>query len=338
VKAERDAAPLVISTGLPNCREGRLTPIGSVSPDWLRTAAERAEALGYDGLWLNEFLQTDPSVSARFDEPPGYYEPIVTIAALAEHTRRIRFLTSTLVLPLHEPALLAKQVATLDHFSGGRMTLGIGLGGSADEYRRMRGEIESPNRGQMLDEYLSAMRVIWTGRSASYAGKYVSFEDLEVFPKPTQDPLPIYMAGTVDGVYQRIARLGQGWIDTFMRPDAIHEAIERITGYWSAAGREGGPAFARQFYLSIATTEADARSNFERSLPAARPAPAPPPEWEVTIIGTPDRVADRIVEYVHAGVTEVCAIFYAPDLAATLHQMELFVAEVLPTLRAAASS
>ena len=65
------------STGLPNCREGRLNPIGSVDPSWLRTVSIEAERLGYYSLWLNEFLQTDPSVTARFDEPPNYYDAIV---------------------------------------------------------------------------------------------------------------------------------------------------------------------------------------------------------------------------------------------------------------------
>jgi probable F420-dependent oxidoreductase len=335
---QSSGSPLVISTSLPNCREGRLVPIGSISPDGIREIAERAEALGYDSLWLNEFLQTDPSVSARFDDAPSYFDPIVTIAALAEHTRRIRFFTSTLVLPLHEPALLAKQVATLDRFSNGRVTLGIGLGGSAEEYRRMRGEIPSPNRGEMLDEYLSAMQAIWTDRRATYAGKYVKFEDLEVLPKPIQNPLPIYMAGTADGVYRRIARFGQGWIDTVLRPDALKAAISTISGYWADAKRTGSPGVARQFYLSIAESEGEARSNFEKALAGARPVPAPPADWEMTIIGSAKTVAERIAEYVRAGVTEVCAIFYAPDVAATVRQMELFTADMLPTIRKAAES
>lgn len=332
------STPLVISTGLPNCREGRLNPIGTVDPDWMRSVARTAEALGYDSLWLNEFLQTEPGVAARFDDPPSYFEPIVTIAALAEITERIRFFTSTIVLPLHEPALLAKQVATLDVFSGGRLTVGIGLGGSAEEYHRMRGEVSSPNRGQMMDEYLPAMRALWKDRRASFQGKYVSFEEIEVYPKPTQDPVPIYMAGTADGVYRRIAQHGQGWIDTFLLPDAIRSALATINGYWNEAGREGRPAVTRQFYLSIANTESEARENFERSLPSSRPAPTPPPDTEVAIIGTPARIADRIGDYLEAGVTEVCAIFYAPDLASTLRQMEQFASAVAPALRGAASA
>lgn len=327
---------VVISTGLPNCREGRLNPVGSVQPDWMRAVARRADELGYESLWLNEFLETEPNVAARFEDPPNYYDAIVTIAALAEQTERIRFFTSTIVLPLHEPALLAKQFATLDRFSGGRVTLGIGLGGSAEEFHRMRGEIPSPNRGQMMEEYLPAMRAIWGERLASFDGRYVSFENLEVYPKPMQEPLPIYMAGTADGVYRRIAQYGQGWIDTFLLPEAIQASVEKIMGYWQEAGRSGRPSVSRQIYLSLAEDESAARDNFERSLPGARqPAGPPRPGTEMTIIGTPATIGNRIREYVAAGVTEVCAIFYAPDIDSTLHQLELFAAEVAPGLRGA---
>jgi probable F420-dependent oxidoreductase len=301
----------------------------------MRAVAPAAEELGYESLWLNEFLATEPSVLARFDDPPDYYDPIVVVAALAELTKRIRFFTSTIVLPLHEPALLAKQVATIDVFSGGRLTLGIGLGGPAEEYKRLRGEIDAPNRGQMLDEYVPAMRTLWADRRATFKGKYVAFEDLEMFPKPIQDPVPIYMAGTADGVYRRIAAHGQGWIDTFLLPDAIATARSTIESYWSDAGRAGQPEVARQFYLSIAEKEADARDNFDRSLPRARPASPPPPDYEMTLVGTPRQISDRISTYVAAGVTEVCAIFYAPDVSATIRQMELFATSVVPELRAA---
>jgi probable F420-dependent oxidoreductase len=326
---------VVVSTGLPNCREGRLSPVGAVDPSWMRVVAESAEQLGYESLWLNEFPQTEPGVLARFDDPPNYYDMIVTIAALAERTKRIRFFTSTIVLPLHEPILLAKQFATLDAFSDGRVTLGIGLGGTAEEYRQLHGEAEKANRGQMMDEYLPAIRALWArDRKSTYHGQYVSFAGIEVFPKPTQDPLPIYMAGTADGVYRRIAQYGEGWIDTFLMPDALRQAISTIRLYWNDAGRVGQPAVARQFYLSLADSDEEARDNVAASVPAPRPAPPPREGFEMNLIGTPDRVRDRILEYVEAGVTEVSAIFFAPDIATTLRQMNVFAERIAPALRA----
>jgi alkanesulfonate monooxygenase SsuD/methylene tetrahydromethanopterin reductase-like flavin-dependent oxidoreductase (luciferase family) len=150
------------STGVPNCREGRLNPIGSVDPAWMSDVAQAAEQLGYYSLWLNEFLETEPNVRVRFDNPPNYYDALTTLGYLAAQTRRIRFLPSVLVLPLHHPILLNRQAATLDVLSGGRLTLGVGLGGSREDYRRLRGELGAVNRGQMMDEFVQALRALWT--------------------------------------------------------------------------------------------------------------------------------------------------------------------------------
>jgi probable F420-dependent oxidoreductase len=331
------AERVTISTALSNCREGRLHPIGVVTVDWLREVGRRAEQLGYDSLWLNEFGQTEPNVAKRFADPPAYFDPLITIAAVAEETSRIRFVTSTIVLPLHDPLMLAKRIVTLEHFTQGRITLGIGLGGSAEEFKQLRGELDVSNRGELMDEYLAALRLLWTERYATYDGRYVKLNRVEQYPKPIQNPVPIYMAGSAAGVFRRLVRFGQGWIDTFLQPAAIADVVRQIAELMSAAGRDDQVAVTRQFYLSIGETGDAAVKNYEASLPGA-PLPQPPaaPEdWEMSIMGTPDDVAERIQTYVSAGVTEVCAIFYAPDLSTTLAQMELFSKEVAPRLVAA---
>jgi alkanesulfonate monooxygenase SsuD/methylene tetrahydromethanopterin reductase-like flavin-dependent oxidoreductase (luciferase family) len=122
-----------ISTGLPNCREGRQNSVGSVTLDGMLRVTRLAEDLGYYSLWPNEFVPTRPDVADRYPDPPTLFDTIVTMSNAAAVTSRIRFTPSTIVLPLHEPLLLSRQLATLDVFSGGRVTLGMGLGGSADE-------------------------------------------------------------------------------------------------------------------------------------------------------------------------------------------------------------
>ena len=260
------------STGIPNCREGRLNPIGSVDRSWLCDVAAAAEEGGNHSLWLNEFLETDPNVAARFDSPPNYYDPLTTIGYLAALTKRIRFVTSTIVLPHHHPVLLNRQLATLDGLSGGRVTLGIGLGGSAEEYRRMRGDLGAANRGQMMDEFVEALHVLWRDDKASFSGRYVKFDDLQCFPKPTQKPLPIFMAGEAEGALRRLARFGDGWIDTFFPPDAMREKIGQIHGYIrEVRGRDAPIEITRQFYISLADTPDAAETNMKASLPHAKP-------------------------------------------------------------------
>jgi len=326
---------VVFSTGVPNCREGRLNPVGAVGPDWLRTVAVKAEELGYFSLWFNEFLQTEPNVSAKFNNPPNYYDPLITIAHLAALTKRIRFVTSTIVLPHHHPVLLNRQLETLDALTGGRITLGIGLGGSAEEFRQLRGDIPKGNRGEMMDEYVGALRTLWRDeRRVSFEGRYVAFKDLESYPKPVQDPLPIFMAGEADGVLRRLAQFGDGWIDTFFLPEAIKEKAERIQAHARELHGKSIPMeITRQFYVSMADTPEEAQANYEASLPTDKVVPAPPQsdrQIEMNLIGTPDHVVSRLSEYVQAGVTEICAIFFSPDLDGAVHQMEEFAQRVIP--------
>ncbi|HYM51062.1 MAG TPA: TIGR03619 family F420-dependent LLM class oxidoreductase [Candidatus Limnocylindrales bacterium] len=330
------------STGLPNCREGRQNPIGAVTPAWLRTVTTEAERLGYYSIWLNEFLQTEPGVALKYDQPPSYYDPLVTIGHLAALTKRIRFVTSTIVLPHHHPILLNRQVATLDALSNGRLTLGIGLGGSADEFRSLRGDLGSPNRGQMMDEFVDALRALWTQRRASFSGQYVKFENVEAHPQPVQDPLPIFMAGEVEGVFRRLARSGQGWIDYGFHPEPLKEKVAQVRRYVrEARGADAPMEITRQFYVSLGQTRSEAEANRAASVPAGNPVPPPPPPahpMEPVLVGTPAELSARLREYVDAGVTEICAIFYSPDAAGAVRQMELFAREVMPAVGAVSAT
>ena len=325
---------LKFSTGVPNCREGRLNPIRSVDVAWMRDVAAAADSLGYYSLWFNEFMETEPRVAERFEDPPNYYDPLVTIGYLAALTRRIRFVTSTIVLPHHHPILLNRQVATLDALSGGRMTLGIGLGGSLDEYRRQRGDLGTYNRGEMMDEFVQALRALWSDRKASFSGRFAKFEAVETFPKPVQRPLPIFMAGEADGVLRRVARWGEGWIESSALPDHMRELIGQIHRYiLEARGGAAPMEIARQFYISLADSEEAAQANFKASLPNIKPGQAARRrEGEANLIGTPDQVAKRLKDYTAAGVTEICAIFFSPNAAGALKQIERFARDVIPAV------
>jgi probable F420-dependent oxidoreductase len=308
----------------------------------MQRTARLAEELGYYSLWPNEFIATDAAVSRRYAEPPNLYDAIVTMAYVAAATNRIRITPSTIVLPLHEPLLLARQIATLDVFSGGRITLGIGLGGPADEYRQFYGLLDKPNRGQMMDEYLQALRALWTDRAASFHGKYVDITEVEAFPKPVQDPLPIFIAGQGEAMLRRLAKFGQGWIDFALPPDEMQTTAALIQRYAEEAGRgDVRIEIARQFYVSIAPTEAEAVANQNAAVPPATKAQPSPvaatsgSPMEPTLVGTPEQIRARLQDYVATGATELCVIFYAPDLEATERQLRLFASEVMPALEPA---
>ncbi len=323
---------ITIGTGIPNCREGRLHPIGVITPDWMRAMAGCAEELGFDSLWLNEFIDTEPTVRASFPDPPRYYDPLLTIADLAARTSRIRFLTATVILPEHSPLLLARQALTLSSLTGGRLCIGIGLGGSKEEFRRLHGELQAPNRGQMMEDYLAALRLLWSGRIADYKGTYACFEGVQVTPLPAADHIPLLLAGAAAGAMDRLARYADGWIDSHHSPDEIRQIAGSVSAAAKAAGRPNPIAVFRQFNMSLAGSVEAAEARIAQSLRgAARGAPS---GIDRRLIGTPETVGARLREYIAAGVNEVCPIFFGPDLPAVHEQMKLFTREVVPMLHA----
>jgi probable F420-dependent oxidoreductase len=335
------------STGLPNCREGRQNLIGSVDARAIKRQAEIAEECGYYSLWPNEFFTTFPQVQRMYADPPNMYDTIVSMTWVAAATRRIRITPSTIVLPLHEPILLSRQIATLDQFSEGRITLGIGLGGGKEEFARLHAGV--PNRSRLMEEYMEAIDRLWTDRNASYSGKYVQFTDVETFPKPAQNPLPVFRAGHGEEVFKWIARHGHGWIDSQFTPEEMAGYVQRLQALTSEAGRDPQTLeIARQWYVSIGETEEKAQANFAASVPPAtrqgvtRPAsetgagqgpggqpPRAATSAERSLIGTPDQIMKRLRDYVDVGVTEMCVIFYSPTVEAMEHQTRLFAKEVI---------
>ncbi len=326
---------LRLSTGIPNCREGRLHPIESVTIEWMVRVAQEAERLGYDGVWTNEFAVTEAGVAKQFEQPGRYFDAMCVLSILAAATERVRLYTATLVLPMHEPLLLAKQAATVDWISGGRLTLGFGLGGSLEQFRRLYGAVAHPNRAEMMEEYLAALRVLWTERRASFAGSWVRFEDAETAPKPIQTPLPVYIAGDADGVFRRIAKFAQGWIDSHSSTAEMETKIATIRGYMEESGRDPAELeIARQVYVAVASSDREAEAIRDRALSEGRydGVPIAEPPGERVVVGSYATVTDRLRQYVAAGATEVCAVLYARDLEEHLDQIRAFQAEVAPHL------
>ena len=196
----------------------------------------------------------------------------------------------------------------------------------------------------MMDEYLQALRTLWKDRYATFHGKYVSITEAEAFPKPVQYPLPIFVAGNGEAMLKRAAN-AQGWIEFGLQPDDIRSTIAQLREYREEVGRQDEPfEIARQFYISIAPTEDEVKPitrprSHPRTDPRAEGAAADrallPPGAHAG--GTPERIGARLADYVEAGVTEICAIFYSPNDETTERQTRLFAAEVMPALGVAST-
>jgi probable F420-dependent oxidoreductase len=325
------------SVHLPTCTEGLVNPVPfAAPPDFVRIARE-AERLGYDGVWGNDHITAAPYVRTRWSEPPNFYEVFVTLATVGAHTTRIRLGTALLVLPLRDPVLVAKQAATLDRLTAGRLTLGVGIGAYREEFVAQWPRQAGVRRGELLDEGLAALRLLFTEREASYAGRHIAFEKVEMFPKPVQQPLPIYVGGHNEAAIARAARWGQGWLPGW-RPFAEVRArtalLRRLT---EAAGRDPREVEAAvQFTLMLGRTPEEASARYRRTgmvqhrKSLAHTGRDPALAEENNLIGSPASVLDRLGVLAEAGVDHVCAIQLPHDtVAEMLEDLEWFARDVV---------
>lgn len=190
---------------IPTCTSGMMHPVPFQTAGDLVDIAVEAEQLGYHDAGGNDHLSTMNFVREAWPTPPDYYEPLVTLACVAARTSVLRLTTGIMVLPMREPILLAKQVATLDQLSGGRVMLGVAVGGYRDEFETVRPDRRTANRARLTRETIAALRALFETSRSTFQGEYITFDDVETFPKPVQEPLPIYSGGNVDGSIRRAA-------------------------------------------------------------------------------------------------------------------------------------
>jgi probable F420-dependent oxidoreductase len=211
------------------------TPEGAVR---IGTLAER---LGYDSVWTGEHVVAPrPRVRASPIEPDyPILDPVVTLAHLAGATERVRLATGIVILPQRNPVVLAKELASLDVLSGGRLLLGIGVGYLEPEMRAVGVPMEG--RGSRADEYLQAMRCLWEDEAPAFRGSRVQLEGVDAHPRPVQRPLPVVVAGHSRAAHRRAARHGMGWYGFNLDRESTAEQLESLRREEEAAGRPRGP-------------------------------------------------------------------------------------------------
>jgi probable F420-dependent oxidoreductase len=170
-----------------------------------------AEAAGFESLWVaDHVVLPDPPVPGRPMAPDmRLLDPIVALTFLAAHTSRIKLATGVIILPQRQAVVLAKQLASLDVLSNGRLIFGLGVGWCEPEMRSTGAPFAE--RGRVGDDYLAAMRALWTQPKPSHQGRYVSFEGVQAMPRPVQAPIPIVVGGRTPPAYRRAVTQGHGW-------------------------------------------------------------------------------------------------------------------------------
>ena len=290
---------------------------GGDDPGFLRQLVEVGDKYGYDSLWLSDRI-----VSDRFS-----LEPVVALSMVAAYSERLKFGTSVLALPLRNPVVLAKQIATLDYLSRGRFFPAVGLGQEEPEEYEACG-VPKEDRAQRTDEAIVLMRRLWQEDRVTHEGKFFSCHDVSVTPKPFFKPSPpVWIGGRSPAAARRVGRLGDGWLVSGATPEEVRQGREVLfetaqkyereieddhvgvlLGYYMTPDGDGGVDKARQFVTRH-------RPDVDFT--------------EYTALGSPDDIADFIQRYVEAGAYKFVVRPLCPS-DESMEQLEIMGQEVLP--------
>ena len=207
---------------------------GVADPQEVLELGPEAEQMGYDSLWVMDHLFNTGYIRERLEDRP-YYHPMAMLSYMSATTSRVTLGTSVLVLPYHNPVELAKYAATLDQMSGGRVTLGIGVGAMTEEFEALG--IPMSQRGSLTNECINLMRELWASSKPEYHSRNWDFSDLYFSPKPVQASIPLWVGGSSPGALRRTARLGDGWHPTGLSPEDFAIGRAEIQSLARAAGR-----------------------------------------------------------------------------------------------------
>lgn len=280
------------------------------------------EDLGVDSLW----------VGGHVSAPNGAPEAMVQLARLSALAERARIGSSILLLPLYPPALVAKQIADLDRYTGGRVTLGIGVGGEYPGEFRACG-VPIAERGARTDEAIALIRRLWSAEEISHPGPFFPMEQVRIHPAPAQPGgPPIVVAGRKDPAMRRAARLGDGWFPYLYSPRAYAQSVEKIRAFAAEAGRDlAGFEWMVFLFTNIGDDGDAAREEMAAFLGETYSQDFRQMVDHVTAAGTVDEVTARVQQFVQAGARHI--VFTVGAREGRLEMMRRLLAEVTPRLR-----
>lgn len=262
-------------------------------PGRFRAVAELAEELGYDGIWAGEHL--------------SFHNPIldlgVALAAFATVTQRMRIGAGVVLLPLRHPSLVAKQAASLDYLSGGRLVLGVGVGGEGRKDFEAAG-VPRRERGARADEAITALRGLLGGGPASFDGRFARYQDVVIEPgSPRPGGPPILVGGRKEAAQRRAGRLGDGWLPYLVSPEAFARGVDAVRTFAQEAGRD--PDALINGVVAFARVEEDGAGARERArLHLSRRYGMAFESHHVErlcVVGTPEECAERMAAFARAG-------------------------------------
>lgn len=281
--------------------------------------ADLCEESQIDSIW-----QSDRLVSA---EP--YLEAMSAMAALAGATSRVKFGMNAVVLPTRDPLVLAKQCATIDYLSGGRLLPVFGVGNANAPEWQATGRAPQ-GRGQRADEALELLQRLWTGDVVDFAGEHFAYRGAQISPAPVQQPLPLWIGGHSKAAIRRTARVGTGWLGGLQDPAQVGPVVAAIKQEAARLDRRiADDHFGATFPFRIGSLEDASASGFARGLERAG---VDMRAW--LAVGKPAEVIERCQQYRRAGVHKFVLIALAGGDDDLMDQTRRLAEEVLPVVHA----
>jgi probable F420-dependent oxidoreductase len=289
------------------------------SPEAIRRVAQRAEHLGYDGIWVSDHIVIPDSAVDRFGSV--FYEPLTVLAFAAACTSTIRLGTTVLIVPYRNPVVTAKVLSTLDVLSSGRVTVGVGVGSTEDEFKALG--VPFKERGALSDEYIAVFKTLWTQDKPAFRGQYVHFDKIAFEPKPVQKPhIPIWIGGNSKRAIRRAVALGDGWHPTRPLVGDVKAGVAYLREVCAKRGRDPRS-------LRIAVRQPLKFYNGAEASVKRRP-----------LLGSTQKIIDDLGQYRDVGVQYVMLdTFYSAaeleheTVESMLETMDRFAADVMPKIQ-----
>jgi probable F420-dependent oxidoreductase len=329
--------------GVPTGTEGMMYPVPYATPDDAVRLAVAAEELGFDSVWGNDHVSTQAYVRAEFPNPPRFYDPYLYLAYVAAQTSTLGLATAVTVMSFRHPVVVAKQAATLDQLSHGRFILGLGIGAYREEAEAMWPD-RAMHRGRHADEFFRAIDLLLNERHASFGGEFISFRDVESFPKPAQPVLPVLSGGNAPGSRERAAKYATGWLPAVLSPAEVASGLADIRRTAERSGRELPAGFdvAPQLSVTIGRDKKDALARFERtqlyahmrSLSGSTLREQQGGWTDRNLIGSTADILEQVHAYAEAGVTTLAGLLFGcVAIEETLDAMADFAENVIAPYR-----
>jgi probable F420-dependent oxidoreductase len=296
-------------------------PPGRDGGEFLWTLCDFLERSGVDSIWLSD----------RLSSPAPVPEVMTTLAAVAARTTALKFGPSVIVLPYRTPVVAAKEMATIDWLSKGRLFPAVGVGVELPREFEASG-VPFKERGRRTDEAIRIIRLLWTQDEVSFQGEFYKLDRVTVFPKPWQTPPPIWIGGKSEAAIKRTARLGDGWIPSFITPAEFRAGVEQVQHLARTFGRQvPEDHFGTLINYTIAPSRDAALALAQPYIPRGRVDEAT--FEQCTAFGPVDVLIGRIEEYVKSGGSKFILRPLCPP-ALVLEQLAVVAERVAPEYHA----